>query len=41
MLDEILKDWTTAEREGFATALGRFNATIDGWEISGPPELGR
>ena len=38
MLDEILSDWSLDEREGFARALGRFNATIDGWEIGGPPE---
>lgn len=38
MLDEILKDWTIEERQGFARALGRFNATIDGWEVGGPPE---
>jgi DNA-binding MarR family transcriptional regulator len=38
MLDEILKDWSVAEREEFAKALSRFNATIDGWEVGGPPE---
>ena len=31
MLDAILADWSTAERDDFLNALTRFNDTLDAW----------
>jgi DNA-binding MarR family transcriptional regulator len=36
-LDLLLGEWSAAELETFATLLGKFNGTVDGWEAGAVP----
>lgn len=41
MLRLITADWTERERRDFASALARFNATVEDWVVHGAPSVGQ